>query len=123
MTKGQVEAAVTEALTRFEREHLGRGPKQARTHIIEDMVLVRLTGILSAAEKQLSREPGGVELLKKVRSRLIEGSTEALSALVAETTGRTVVSMHTDISSRTGERIFLFELDKDLEELLEKGAT
>ena len=123
VTKGQVEAAVTEALTRFERDHLGRGPKQARTHIIQDMVLVRLTGILSTAEKQLSKEPGGVELLKKVRSRLIEGSIDALQALIAETTGSRVISMHTDISSRTGERIFLFELDGDLESRLTDGGV
>lgn len=123
MTKGQVEAAVTEALTRFEREHLGRGPKQAKTYIIEDMILVRLTGILSPAEKKLSTEPGGVELLKQIRSRLIEGSTEALGVLVAETTGLNVVSMHTDISSRSGERIFLFELDGDLEARLEERVA
>ena len=115
VTKGQVEAAVTEALTRFERDHLGRGPKQARSFIIQDVVLVRLTGILSPAEKQLSREPGGIELLKQMRSRLIEGSSATLARIVEEATGAKVLTMHTDISSHTGERVFVFGLDEDLD--------
>jgi uncharacterized protein YbcI len=115
LTKGQVEAAITEALTRFERDHLGRGPKQARSFIIQDMVLVRLTGILSPAEKQLSREAGGVQLLKQVRSRLIEGSSTTLWQIIEEATEAKVVTMHTDISSRTGERVFVFGLDENLD--------
>lgn len=111
-TKGQIEAAVTEAITRFEREHLGRGPKDARSFLLQDVVLVRLTGILSPAEEQLSREPGGIDLLKQMRSRLIEGSSGALKELVREAAGSPVVSMHTDISSRTGERIFVFVLEE-----------
>ena len=123
MTKGQIEAAITEALTRFEREHLGRGPKQARTFIVRDLVVVRLTGILSPAEQQLSRESGGIQLLKQMRSRLIEDSSAALSQLVEHATAANVVTMHTDISSRTGERVFVFGLDEDLEERFEKEKT
>lgn len=118
-TKGQIEAAVTEALTRFERDYLGRGPKEARSFIVQDMVLVRLMGILSPAEQQLSEEADGIELLKQVRSRLIESSSRQLQTLVEEATGASVVTMHTDISSRTGERVFVFGLDQDLEGLLE----
>lgn len=115
-TKGQVEAAVTEAITRFEREYLGRGPKEARAYVIDDMVLVRLTGILSPAEKQLSDESGGIEMIKQMRSRLIESCSDALEALVEDETGHAVLSMHTDISAQTGERVFIFILDGNLED-------
>lgn len=118
-TKGQIEAAVTEAITQFERDYLGRGPKEAKSFIIENLVVVKLHGILSPAERQLSHESGGVELIKQMRTRLIESSSEDLSGLVTEETGVEVVSMHTDISARTGERIFVFSLDEDLEEALE----
>jgi uncharacterized protein YbcI len=123
VTKGQIEAAVTETLTRFEREHLGRGPRHARSFIVRDMVLVRLAGILSPAEQQLSRETGGIQLLKQMRSRLIEDSYETLSALVEKATGARVVTMHTDISCRTGERVFVFGMEEDLEERLDKAAS
>jgi len=118
-TKGQIEAAVTEAITQFERDYLGRGPKEAKSFVVENLVVVKLQGILSPAERQLSHENGGVELIKKMRTRLIESSSEDLSGLVAEETGIDVVSMHTDISARTGERIFVFSLDADLEAALQ----
>lgn len=119
-TKGQIEAGVTEAITQFERNYLGRGPKEAKTFIIENLVIVKLQGILSPAEQQLSHENGGVDLIKKMRTRLIESSSDDLCGLVAEETGVGVVSMHTDISSRTGERIFVFSVDADLQHLLEE---
>ena len=97
-TRGQVESAVTEAITQFERDYLGRGPKEAKSFIVENLVVVRLQGILSPAEQQLSHESGGVELIKQMRVRLIESSSESLCDLVAEETGAEVVSMHTDIS-------------------------
>lgn len=114
-TKGQVEAAITEAITQYERDHLGRGPKEAKTFIVENLVVIRLQGILSPAERQLSEEDDGVELIKQMRTRLIESSSDALHTLVTKETGVEVVSMHTDISARTGERIFVFSLAEDLE--------
>lgn len=117
-TQGQVEAAITTALTQFERDHLGRGPKAARSFIIEDMVVVRLEGILSPAEQQLSEEADGVELIKQMRTRLIEGASTQLCALITSETGVSVTTMHADISTRTGQRIFVFELASDLEALL-----
>ncbi|MFP4148024.1 MAG: DUF2294 domain-containing protein [Nitriliruptoraceae bacterium] len=110
-TKGQIEAAITAAMTQFEREYLGRGPREARTFLIEDLVLVRLKGILSPAELQLSREPGGVAMIKTMRSRLVESCAPALTDLIAAETGTTVVSMHADISATTGERVFVFALE------------
>ena len=114
-TKGQVEAAVTEAITQYERDHLGRGPEEAKTFIVENLVVVRLQGILSPAEKQLSEEDDGIELIKQMRRRIIESSSDDLHTLVTKETGAEVESMHADISARTGERLFVFSLADDLE--------
>jgi len=118
-TKGQIEAAVTEGITQFERDYLGRGPKEAKSFIVENLVVVKLQGILGPAERQLSHEEGGVELIKKMRQRVIESCSGDLSGLVEEETGVEVVSMHADISARTGERVFVFSLDDDLEAALQ----
>jgi len=115
-TKGQIEAAVTAAITRFESDFLGRGPREARSYLVADMLLVRLKGILSPAEQKLGEESGGVELIKQMRSRLIESSSQVITGLVEEATGAQVTTMHTDISARTGERVFVFGLDRNLEE-------
>lgn len=120
-TKGQLEAAVTASVTRFERDYLGRGPKEARSYVVGDMVLVRLQGILSPAELQLSSEAGGVELIKQMRSRLVESCRAELSALIEQETGCAVRTMHADISALTGERVFVFVLDSDLERTIENN--
>ena len=113
-TRGQLEAGITRGITQFERDYLGRGPREARTFIVEDMVLVRLKGILSPAELQLSQEPGGVEMIKQMRSRLVESCAADLTAIVAAETGCRVTSMHADISARSGERVFVFGLEEVL---------
>ena len=62
-TKGEIEAEISEKMVQFELDYMGRGPKDMRTHIMDDMVLVRLKGVLTQAERQLTKSPDGVELI------------------------------------------------------------
>jgi len=114
-TKGEIEAEITEAIVKFEMEYMGRGPKEARTHIIEDMVLVRLKGVLTPAEQQLTKSVDGVELIKRMRSTLIENARPILFKVVGDISGAKVIALHTDISTVAGERVIVFVLDRDLE--------
>lgn len=113
-TRGQLEAEISEAIIKFEREFMGRGPEEARTYLIDEMVLVRLRGVLMPSEKQLaSSDDGGTgrNLIKRVRAELLEKARPLLEALIQDVTGRKVQSLHTDISTTTGERVILFTLD------------
>jgi len=113
-TKGQLEAEISDAITKFEREYMGRGPADARTYLVEDMVIVRLRGVLTPAEQQLARaeDPArGRRLIKEVRDELIESARVLLEAVIKDLTGCEVVSMHTDISTSVGERVIMFVLD------------
>lgn len=112
-TKGQIEAEISEAIIKFEREYMGRGPEEARTHIIDDLIIVRLRGVLTPAEKQLAKNEGsgqGRILIKQVRMELLEKARPLLEVLVHDITGQNVKSLHTDISTVTGERIIVFSL-------------
>ena len=111
----EMEAKLTEALVKFEREFMGRGPTEARAYIIDDMVLIRLKGVLTRAEHHLAGgDPSGRgrELIKQSRTEMIEKVRPVLCELVQKTIGLRVVSMHTDLSVKTGERIILFTLDQ-----------
>jgi len=119
-TKGQLEADISALITKFEKEHLGRGPKEVRTFIIQDLILIRLKGILTPAEEKLISEVDGAQIVKQVRRRLIESSRSILDKLIEEKIEAKVVSLHTDISSRTGERIIIFGMDRNIEEGLKK---
>jgi len=114
-TQGEIEAAICEGTSRFEQEYMGRGPKDIRAHLIDDLLVVRLRGVLTAAEqhlvKSLSAEKGR-DLLKQVRTHLIETARPLMEAMVQEVTGVKVVSLHHDISTVTGEEVLLFTLAK-----------
>ena len=123
-TKGEIEAEITRAIVQFEIDYMGRGPKAARTRIIEDMVLIRLTGVLTPAEQQLTKSADGGELVKKMRSTLIEKAKPFLYQVVSDITGAKIIDLYTDISTASGERVFVFSLEQDLEAQLQrkKGA-
>jgi uncharacterized protein YbcI len=113
-TKGEIEAAISDAIVRFEIEYMGRGPKEARSHIFEDLILVRLKGMLTQAEQQLTKSADGVELIKKMRSKIIDNAKAEFSRVITEVTGVAVRDILTDISTASGERIFVFILDRNL---------
>jgi len=114
-TKGQMEAQIATAITQFDREHLGRGPHEVRAWIIQDMILLRLQGVLTPAEEKLARDPEGHRLIKEVRRQLVEGSRDMLDEMIQQITGLQVVSLHSDMSIKRGERIIVFTLTDDLE--------
>jgi uncharacterized protein YbcI len=112
-TQGEIEAAVCDGMNRFEQEHMGRGPKRIHAHLINNLLVVRLEGVLTAAEQHLVKtlQPEkGRDLLKQVRSHLIETARPLMEAMVQEITGGKVVSLHHDISTTTGEEVVLFTL-------------
>lgn len=112
-TQGEIEAAISEGIIRFEQEYMGRGPKDIHTHLISNILMIRLEGVLTAAEQQLAKSlpsEKGRDLLKQVRTQLIETARPVVEAVVQTVTGIKVVSLHHDISTVTGEEIILFTL-------------
>jgi len=112
-TEGEIEAAICQGINRFEQEYMGRGPKNIHAHLIGDLLLVRLQGVLTAAEQQLVKSlpaEKGRTLLKQVRTHLIETARPTLEVLIRNVTGVPVLSLHHDVSTVTGEEVILFTL-------------
>lgn len=118
MTKGQLEALISNNMTKFQHEQLGRGAEGAKTYIIRDMVIVRMENVLTLAEKQLAMTDEGKSLIKELRCQLERIIRPKMEKLIQELTGATVISLHNDISTKTGERIDIFILDRDLEDTI-----
>lgn len=116
-TKGQLEAEIGEAVIKFEKEYLGRGPLETKAYIIDDLILIRLKGVLTQAEKQLARadeNPNGRSLIKQVRIELLELGRSLLESSIYSIIGKKIKSLHTDISVKTGERVIIFTLEEKL---------
>ena len=112
-SQGEIEAAICDGISRFEQEYMGRGPKDIHAHLIGDLLVVRLRGVLTAAEQHLVKQlPGdkGRDLLKQVRTHLIETARPVMEAMVWDVIGIKVMSLHHDISTTTGEEIVVFTL-------------
>lgn len=112
-TRGELEAGICEGVNRFEQDYMGRGPKSIHAHMLGDLLVVRLQGVLTAAEQQLVKSlpaEKGRDLLKQVRTHLVETARPVLEAMVEGVTGAKVLSLHHDISTVTGEEVLLFAL-------------
>jgi uncharacterized protein YbcI len=116
-TRGELEAEFSKAIIKLEKDYLGRGPLDARTFFVNDMILVRIRGVLTPAELRLCESKDGQALVKEARRRLFETCREMLEDTVRDLLGCEVVSLHTDMSTKTGERVIVLTLSTSLAHL------
>lgn len=110
-----VETAIRNAIIKFEQEFMGRGPDDVRASIVRDLVVVRLKGVLTPAERQLAKTAEGVDMVKRLRQNLIAQGRDKLCEQVSEITGAKVLGVFTDIDAQLGERVFVFTMDRELQ--------
>jgi uncharacterized protein YbcI len=114
-SQGEIEAAVCDAVSRFQQEYMGRGPRNVHAHLIDNRLFVHLEGVLTAAEQRLLDGDGvangrGAELLKQLRNQLVLAGRPMLESLVRDAAGSAPISVHHDISPATGEEVLVLTL-------------
>ena len=107
-------------MVRFHRERAGRGPKQARTYLVEDLVIVRLQEVLTSAERQLTGNPHGQSLVKQFHQQMYEIARKDLEAIVEGATGAKVLSLHNDVSTKSGEQVAIYVMDRNVSNLFRR---
>lgn len=110
-----MENAIRNAIIKFEQEFMGRGPDDVRAFIVRDLVVVRLKGVLTPAERQLAKTAEGVEMVKRLRQTLIAQGRDKLCEQVSDITAAKIVGLFTDIDVPLGERVFVFTADRDIQ--------
>jgi uncharacterized protein YbcI len=118
-TKGEIESAIRNAIIKFEQEFMGRGPEDVRAFIVRDIILVRLKGVLTPAERQLAKSEDGIEMVKRVRQTLIAQGRKKLCEEIGEITRVKATGLFTDIDTHIGERIIVFTLAHDIESAIQ----
>jgi len=114
-SKGEIEAAIRNAIIKFEQEFMGRGPDDVKAFIVRDQVLIRLKGVMTPAERQLAKTTDGIDMVKRVRQNLIAQGRDRLCEQVSDITGLKTTALFTDIDAQIGERVIVFTLERDLE--------
>lgn len=111
---GRLQDVISKEIIKFEKEYLGRGPEHCKTVIIDDLIIVRLDGVLTKAEQHLCKTAADAALVKQIRIKLIENAREIIVDIIEKNTGIKVKSLHTDLSTKTGERIIVFILENKI---------
>ena len=111
---GEMEAEFTNQIVKFEKEYMGRGPIEARSFLIGDMMLVRLKGVLTPAEDKLIQNSEGRVLVKSARRQLFDTSRTLLGKIVEDILGAKLIDLFSDISLESGERVIIFILDRKI---------
>jgi uncharacterized protein YbcI len=114
-TRGEAEAQITEAVIKFEKEYLGRGPTDARTFFVNDMILIRLRGLLTAGDRKLAETREGQILFRETRYQLFESCITIFEEMITQILGCKLMSLHADSSAKTGEHIIVLTTDTNLE--------
>jgi uncharacterized protein YbcI len=118
ITKGQLEAEIGAAIMKFEKEYFGRGPQELQTYILKDMVIIRQKGVLTLAEAQLADNPEGIELIRRLREKMLKTNEETFAKIFFNIADCQVISVYTDISVEHSEKMIIVTLNKDLEHLI-----
>ena len=114
-TKSEIERAIRNAIIKFEQEFMGRGPDDVKTFVVQDLVVVRLKGVLTPAERQLAKTAEGIDMVKQLRQNLIALGRDKLCEQVNKITGAKTLALFTDIDVKIGERVFVFTVDRDIQ--------
>ena len=110
------EAAISDEMMAFQHEFVGRGPDRIKTRIVEDLVIVRSFGVLTPAERQLATSFEGRRLIKAIRQQVLEAGRSLSERIVQKHTEAEVISVHSDILTKSGEWLDVFVLDRSIEE-------
>lgn len=114
LAQSEIEVAIRNAIIKFEQEFMGRGPSDVKAFIIKDLILVRLKGVLTPAERQLAKNIEGIEMVKRMRQNLINQGKEKLNEEIEALVHCKVTGLFTDIDTQIGERVIVFTLDQSL---------
>jgi len=118
-SKKQMEDEINKALIAFQEEYMGGAPASVQAFIVQDILMIRLSGILSPSELKLAEEnQEGCQLVKESRWRLLENVQDVLCSIVKRITGCSLSTLYTDVSTRTGEMFLTMTLSEDLEQKL-----
>src|SRR5437763_12358345 len=88
---GDILARLSDNMVRAKKEFFGKGPEQAKSYMLDDMLFVVMRGGLTTAEQTMLRF-GRQNMVRQFRQLFENEMTELLTTMVEQTTGRTVVN-------------------------------
>ena len=89
-------ARLSDEMVRAKKQFFGKGPEQAKSYMLDDLLIVVMRGGLTTAEETMLRF-GQQDMVRQFRQLFENEMTEVLTGLVEQTTGRAVVNYQSQI--------------------------
>lgn len=96
-------SAISNAVVRIQRDHLGHGPMSARTHVNENTLIVELQETPTKPERTLA-EQGEGEHVMTTRHTFQEAMQSDLAGAVEDLTGREAIAFMSATTSTRSTR-------------------
>lgn len=110
----KTESKICDAVRRFFEEQMGEYADVVTAKVVGDAIIVRFKDVLSPAEKHMINDQQGGAAIKDLKEKLIEKIKPLLEVMIKNLTAAEVVDIHSSFESKTGERIEVFVLNKNL---------
>jgi uncharacterized protein YbcI len=87
ITRGQLAAAISNAMVGIHSKHYGKGPTKAKTYLIDDVVVTVMSDVFTTAEHTLI-DNGKAELVRDVRTTFQYTMRSEFTDAIGKITGR-----------------------------------
>jgi len=118
---GDMLARLSDEMVRAKKEFFGKGPEEAKSYMLDDMLIVVMRGGLTTAEQTMLRF-GRQNLVRQFRQLFENEMTDLLTGLVEETTGRKVVNYQSQIMFDPNIVVEMFVFEQPREDGIEATA-
>ncbi len=104
-------ARLSNEMVRAQKEFFGKGPTQAKSYLLDDLLIIVMRGGLTTAE-QTMLEFGHPDLVRQFRQLFENEMTERLTGMVEELTGRRVATYQSQVMFDPDVVIEMFVFDE-----------
>jgi uncharacterized protein YbcI len=119
---GDMLAQLSDDMVRAKKQFFGKGPEQAKSYMVDDMLFIVMRGGLTRAEETMLRFEQQ-DMVRRFRQLFENEMTEVLTSLVEETTGRTVVNYQSQIMFDPDIIVEMFVFEQPRDDGIEATAT
>ena len=108
-------------MVQAQKEFFGKGPEQAKSYILDDMLIIVMRGGLTTAEKTML-DFGHPDLVRQFRQLFENEMTGRLSDMVERVTGRKVATYQSQVMFDPHVIVEMFVFDEQADEA-QRAAT
>ena len=87
VSKGQIAAAISNAIVGIHSKHYGKGPTKAKTYLLDDVVVTVMEDVFTTVERTLI-DHDKAELVRDVRTTFQYTLRDEFTGAIREITGR-----------------------------------